>query len=136
MESLESVAPLVAEAVYRFSVEERLRESERKFHAIFDQVFQFIALLKPDGTVLEVNEPALSFAKISLQEVVGRPLWEGRWWWAVPAAQEAVEGGRRGGRRGPLRALRDEAPGRGRLGHRRRLLRSSRSSTRTARRRS
>ena len=30
LESLESVAPLIAEAVYRFSVEERLRESERE----------------------------------------------------------------------------------------------------------
>ncbi len=91
MDSLESAAPLVAEAVYRFGVEERLRESERKFRAIFDQVFQFIALLKPDGTVLEVNEPALSFAKVSLQDVVGRPLWEGRWWWAVPAAQKQLK---------------------------------------------
>jgi PAS domain S-box-containing protein len=91
LESLEFVAPLIAEAVYRFNVEERLRESERKFHAIFDQVFQFIGLLKPDGTVLEVNEPAMSFAKVSLQEVLGRPLWDGRWWWAMPAAQKQLK---------------------------------------------
>ena len=91
MDSLESAAPLVAEAVYRFAVEEQLRESEQKFRAIFDQVFQFIGLLKPDGTVLEVNEPALSFAKVSSQDVVGRPLWEGRWWWAMPAAQKQLK---------------------------------------------
>jgi PAS domain S-box-containing protein len=91
MDSLESAAPLIAEAVYRFSVEERLRESERKYRAIFDQVFQFIALLKPDGTVVEVNEPALSFAKVSLQDVVGRPLWDGRWWWTMPAAQKQLK---------------------------------------------
>ncbi|MGD1001125.1 MAG: PAS domain S-box protein [Candidatus Brocadiia bacterium] len=91
MDSLESAAPLIAEAVYRFGVEERLRESEQKFRAIFDQVFQFIALLKPDGTVLEVNEPALSFANISLHDVLGRPLWDGRWWWAMPAAQKQLK---------------------------------------------
>ena len=111
MESLESVAPLIAEAVYRFGVEERLRESERKYRAIFDQVFQFIGLLKPDGTVLEVNEPALSFARVSLQDVPG-PAAVGR---AVVVGYargaETAEGGRRRGRRGPLRAVRDETPG-------------------------
>jgi PAS domain S-box-containing protein len=91
LEALESGAPLIAEAVYRFSVEERLRESEQKFRAIFDQVFQFIALLTPDGMVLEVNQPALSFAKVPLQDVLGRPLWEGRWWWALPAAQKQLK---------------------------------------------
>jgi PAS domain S-box-containing protein len=91
VESLEFAAPLIAEAVYRFGVEERLRESERKFRAIFDQVFQFIGLLKPDGTVVELNEPALSFADLSLQDIRGRPLWEGRWWWAMPAAQKQLK---------------------------------------------
>ena len=91
LDSLEAVAPLIAEAVYRFGVEERLRESERKFHAIFDQVFQFIGLLKPDGTVIELNEPTLSFAKVSLQDVLGRPLWDGRWWWFMPAAQKQLK---------------------------------------------
>lgn len=91
LESLEFVAPLIAEAVYRFSVEERLRKSEQKFRAIFDQVFQFIGLLKPDGTVLELNEPALSFAGISLQDVVGRPLWDGRWWRPLPEAQKQLK---------------------------------------------
>jgi PAS domain S-box-containing protein len=71
--------------------EERLRESERKFRAIFDQVFQFIGLLKPDGTVLEVNEPALSFARVSFQDVRGRPLWEGGWWRAMPAARKQLK---------------------------------------------
>ncbi len=54
-------------------------------------MFQFIGLLKLDGTVLEVNEPALSFAQVSLQDVLGRPLWEGRWWWAMPAAQKQLK---------------------------------------------
>jgi PAS domain S-box-containing protein len=75
----------------RKEAEERLKESEQKLRAIFDQVFQFIGLLKPDGTVLEVNQPALSFARIPLQDVLGRPLWEGRWWWALPAAQKQLK---------------------------------------------
>jgi PAS domain S-box-containing protein len=91
VESLEFAAPLIAEAAYRFSVEGRLRESERKFRAIFDQAFQFIGLLKPDGTVVELNQPALSFAGLSLPDVRGRPLWEGGWWRAMPAAQKQLK---------------------------------------------
>ena len=41
--------------------------------------------------MLEVNEPALGFAGVSLQDVLGRPLWEGRWWWAMPAAQKQLK---------------------------------------------
>ena len=68
-----------------------LAESERKFRAIFDNAFQFIGLIKPDGTVLEVNQTALRFAEIALQDAVGRPLWEASWWRAAPAAQKQLK---------------------------------------------
>ncbi len=64
----------------RMQAEEALRESERRFRAIFDQTFQFAGLLTPDGTVLEVNQTALVFAQIDRAEVIGRPFWETRWW--------------------------------------------------------
>jgi PAS domain S-box-containing protein len=60
--------------------EEALRESERRFRAIFDQTFQFIGLLKPDGTLLEANQTALDFGGISHADIIGRPFWEARWW--------------------------------------------------------
>ncbi|MCZ0904942.1 hypothetical protein ON021_34115, partial [Microcoleus sp. HI-ES] len=44
----------------RKRAEEMLRDRERLFRAIFDQSFQFIGLLKPDGTVLEANQTALA----------------------------------------------------------------------------
>ena len=45
--------------------EEELRESERKFRAIFDQSFQFIGLMNPDGTLVEANRTALQFSGIN-----------------------------------------------------------------------
>ena len=64
----------------RKQTEEALRESERRFRAIFDQTFQFVGLLKPDGTLLEANQTALGFGGIHHGDIVGRPFWEARWW--------------------------------------------------------
>ena len=55
-----------------------LELSERRFRAIFNQSFQFIGLLNPDGTVLEVNQSTLDFIGLRYNEVVGRPLWKMR----------------------------------------------------------
>ncbi|MBN1758260.1 MAG: PAS domain S-box protein [Chitinispirillaceae bacterium] len=57
-----------------------LRESERKFKAIFNSSFQFVGLLTPDGILTETNDSALRFAGITHEESIGKPLWETRWW--------------------------------------------------------
>lgn len=53
-----------------------LRESERRFRAIFDSSFQLTKLLTPQGIVLEINQTALDFAGIRSSDIVGRPIWE------------------------------------------------------------
>lgn len=68
-----------------------LQESERRFRAIFDGTFQFIALLNPDGILLEANKTALDFGGITQADVVNRPFWEARWWTISPQTQETVE---------------------------------------------
>jgi PAS domain S-box-containing protein len=61
-------------------VEAALRESERRFRAIFNQSFEFIGLMEPDGTLIEANQTALDFGGLTSEEVIGRPFWEARWW--------------------------------------------------------
>jgi PAS domain S-box-containing protein len=58
---------------------EALRESERRFRAIFDSSFQFIAILSPDGMLLEINQTALDFVGVAREDVVGLPAWEAPW---------------------------------------------------------
>ncbi len=65
----------------------RKRASDRRFQAVFDHTFELIALLAPDGTVLEVNETALSFAGVTRDSVQGRPLWEAPWWARSPTSR-------------------------------------------------
>jgi two-component system cell cycle sensor histidine kinase/response regulator CckA len=63
----------------RQRAEEVQRQSELRFHAIFNQTFEFVALLSTDGRVLEVNRPALDFRGLTLADVVGVPLGETPW---------------------------------------------------------
>jgi PAS domain S-box-containing protein len=45
--------------------EEALKQSERRFRAIFNSMFQLMGLLKPDGTLIEANQTALQFTGIT-----------------------------------------------------------------------
>jgi PAS domain S-box-containing protein len=60
--------------------EEALRQSDRRFRAIFNTMFQFIGLLTPEGILLEANQTALEFAGLTHEDVINRPFWEARWW--------------------------------------------------------
>lgn len=70
-----------------------LHASEQRFHALFDSTFQFIGLLLPDGTVLEVNRTALEAAGLQRADVLGRPFWSTAWWAHSRETQDQVREG-------------------------------------------
>jgi PAS domain S-box-containing protein len=73
------------------SIDEAVHDAELRLRAIFDHTFQFMGVLTPDGTVLEVNRAALEFGGVTADEVVGRPFWETRWWDGLPGEQERLK---------------------------------------------
>ena len=79
-----------------------LRESERRFRAIFNQSYQFIGLMEPDGTLIEANQTALQFAGLTLADVVGQPFWETYWWQISLATQEQLKAAIRAAAQGAL----------------------------------
>jgi PAS domain S-box-containing protein len=79
-----------AHLIERKQAEEALRASEERFRAIFDQTYQFVGLLRPDGTLLEANQTALDFARVTHEDVVGRPLWDTPWWAHAPELQQRL----------------------------------------------
>jgi PAS domain S-box-containing protein len=97
---LELLLSQVAVSLENAQIYEALRASEQKFHAIFEQTFQFIGLLSMDGTVLAVNHSALKFKGIKEDAVLGKPFWDTPWWTHSPemqhrlhaAVQEAANG--------------------------------------------
>ncbi|MCK6449063.1 MAG: PAS domain S-box protein [Planctomycetes bacterium] len=93
--------------------EERLRESEARFHAIFDQSFEYIGLLTPEGIVLEANQTALDSTGLSREEVLGKPFWETRWWPTVGDAREKLQRAVRAAASGEFVRYETENRGRG-----------------------
>ncbi|MGK7863090.1 PAS domain S-box protein [Falsiroseomonas sp. E2-1-a4] len=73
----------------RDAAERALRRSEERFRAIFDQQFQFMAVLSPTGLTLEINELPLLVAGIAREQVIGRPFWDAPFWEGLPEMREA-----------------------------------------------
>jgi len=70
--------------------ERDLRESERRFQAIFDDPNILVGLLAPDGEVIDVNTTALRFVPESREELLGTPFAETPWFAGDDALQVEV----------------------------------------------
>ena len=83
-------AAFVEDITERKRVLQALSEREQRFHAIFDGTFEFLGLLEPGGTLLEVNKTALDYIGAPAAEVIGQPFWETPWWRGAPEQQEQL----------------------------------------------
>jgi len=54
----------------------KLKATQARFRAIFNQIFQFTGLLSKDGILLEVNQTALDFIGLNSEDIINRPFWE------------------------------------------------------------
>ena len=59
----------------RNQAEEALRESEQKFHAVFDSVLEGILVVDDEGCIAEANPAACALWGLAKQQIVGRPIW-------------------------------------------------------------
>jgi PAS domain S-box-containing protein len=70
----------------RKAAERRLRDSEQRFHTVFDHAMEAIALLDADGTVLEMNDATMKLLG-GVAVAPGRRLWQLPFW---PSAVDEV----------------------------------------------
>ncbi|RIL08035.1 MAG: hypothetical protein DCC71_00865 [Proteobacteria bacterium] len=99
---LQEVAARVHLRLERARAEAALRDRERRLRGIFDSAFHYIALLAPDGTVLEANRSALAGMGTSAGDVVGTRLWEAVWFSQRPDERDRVREAIRRARAGEL----------------------------------
>jgi PAS domain S-box-containing protein len=69
------------------------KELERRLHAVFDRPFQFIGLLSPDGVLLETNRTYIRDSGFRLEDVLGKPFWEGPMFAGSPRLQQRIRDG-------------------------------------------
>ena len=84
---------LQREIAERKQAERALQKSETMLRAIFDQTFQFIGVLRLDGTVVQVNKTAMDFVGTERDEIEGLPFWMTSWWIHSPKEQARVKAG-------------------------------------------
>jgi len=70
---------------------EDAKEREKHFQAIFNGAFEFLGLLRPDGTLIEANQTALDYIGASMANVIGRPFWQTPWWIVSTEQQERLK---------------------------------------------
>ncbi len=70
--------------------QEMVPTSQTLSAAVLDSLHAGIAVLTPEGIVLEINEVPLEGAHIRREEVIGKPLAQTPWWSFSPAGQEQV----------------------------------------------
>ncbi len=58
---------------------------------MIDHMFQFVALLAPDGTLIDVNRAALDFVGAAKPDVIGKPFWKTPWWTHSPKIQQKLQ---------------------------------------------
>ncbi len=68
----------VRDVTLRKRQEQKLKESERRFRAIFEHAFEAIGLIAPDGTVLEINRAGRLMTE-GHSQLIGLPLWDLPW---------------------------------------------------------
>jgi two-component system cell cycle sensor histidine kinase/response regulator CckA len=84
------IADLAERSLVNIQTTEKIRESERKLHAIFNQSYQYLGMLSIDGRLLQANQTALRFGNIQEAEVIGKFFWETPWWTHAPEQQAKV----------------------------------------------
>ncbi|HUE80015.1 MAG TPA: PAS domain S-box protein [Sphingomicrobium sp.] len=68
-----------AEQELKAQVEERtakLAQSEAQFRAIFETVLEVLVLLKPDGTIVELNRKEAAWRDKDYEQAIGKKIWD------------------------------------------------------------
>ncbi|WP_373539731.1 PAS domain-containing protein [Chamaesiphon sp.] len=71
---------VVQEITDRKRAEVEIRQSESKVRRVLDNLFSFVGMMTPDGTLIEANNTALGAASLSPEDVLGKPFPDAYWW--------------------------------------------------------
>jgi len=87
-----AIQVVVRDVSERHAAERALRESERRFRAVFDQSLQLLGIIALDGTLEDVNATALAMIGENRENVINKPFWETPWWSYSPILQDRLRG--------------------------------------------
>ena len=74
------LATQIRNATEQARTERELRRSDRRFRAVFEDPQTVIAIMDPDGILLDINQTALDRVQGEKEDVLGEPFWTEPWW--------------------------------------------------------
>lgn len=81
----------VEEVTEQALLDAQIRERDDRTRRVLDNLFAFVGVLAPDGTLIEANKAPLQAAGIQLEEVRGQKFWDTYWWSYDPAVQKRLK---------------------------------------------
>lgn len=72
-------------------VEEALRSSEQYLRNIINSLFTFVAVLTPEGILIQANQALLEAAALKPKDVLGKHLTQTYWWSYSPSIQAEMQ---------------------------------------------
>lgn len=89
--SSELLVKAVEYAIERTQILRKLQESERRFRGVFNQTFQFMTLLSPNGVILDINQVIREVIGFSERVMIDRPIWEAPYCEALEQSQSWLQ---------------------------------------------
>ncbi|EGM78912.1 PAS domain S-box/PAS domain S-box [Rheinheimera sp. A13L] len=94
------IAVVALNSTMDWFVQQTRKDDLERLRKILDNMFSFVGILSPDGTLLDANKPPLELAGISLEHVRRKKFWDCFWWQhdinSAKRIKKAVEDARAG----------------------------------------
>ncbi len=81
---------LVDEVIKADKTRSTLDDTEIRFRSVFNVANQFIALLEPDGRIIDMNLSAIKASGMEPGSLTGRYFWDAPWWADLPDEREKL----------------------------------------------
>lgn len=74
------IAVVALNSTMDWFVQQTRKDDLERLRKILDNMFSFVGILSPDGTVLDANKPPLELAGLTLDQVRHKKFWDCFWW--------------------------------------------------------
>lgn len=85
------IVAMVEDVTARYEAERVQRENEGHLRRVLDNLFAFVGVLAPDGTLQSANRAPLEAAGIRIEDVRGLKFWDCPWWNYSPQIQAQIQ---------------------------------------------
>jgi PAS domain S-box-containing protein len=85
------IAVVALNSTMDWFVQQTRKDDLERLRKILDNMFTFVGILSPDGTLLDSNSPPLLLAGITLEQVQHKKFWDCFWWQHDTESSKRIE---------------------------------------------